>query len=137
MIRIGQYIGGFYAHPDLTRTVEHNAIDLLEAVNKLMARAEEDQVTFPINPATRSQVSGHSYGGFRPQACPIGAPNSKHKRGQAVDIYDPGNLIDAWCLAHQDVLEECGIWIEHPDKTPHWVHMQNIAPRSGSRVFYP
>jgi len=96
-----------------------------------------DGVVFPINPATECGISGKTYGGFRPQSCPQGAAHSNHKLGLAVDRWDPLNRIDDWCMQHIEVLEECGIWIEHPDATPGWAHWQSVQPKSGRRVFLP
>lgn len=96
-----------------------------------------DGVVFPDNPKTGTGVSGEVYGGIRPQDCPIGAPHSNHKQGRAVDRFDPGDLIDNWCVAHQDRLLFHGIYIEHPSKTPGWSHWQAVPPPSGHTVFYP
>jgi len=94
-------------------------------------------IRFPDNPKTKSGISGETFGGFRPQDCPIGAPTSRHKQGQAVDRYDPGDLIDAWCMAHQDRLAAYGIWLESPTATPGWSHWQCVGVPSGNRVFFP
>jgi hypothetical protein len=63
--------------------------------------------------------------------------NSKHKTGQAVDIYDPKDDIDTYLSQHPELLEELGLWAEHPSKTHTWSHLQNVAPKSGNRFFYP
>lgn len=137
MITLAQYAGEWIAHPDFTPARRANAERLLAACSKLEARMVEDGMAFPTNPATNSGVSGKRYGGFRPHASPVGAKGSNHKEGLAVDRFDPGGKIDAWCMAHLDVLAECGIWIEHPEKTDGWSHWQCVPPKSGRRVFYP
>lgn len=137
MITLAQYAGEWIGHPDFTAVRRANAELLLEACAKLEERMVAAGVVFPINPATNSNVSGKRYGGFRPQSCTIGAWRSKHKDGLAVDRWDPNGKIDAWCMAHLDVLTECGIWIEHPEKTDTWSHWQCVPPKSGRRVFYP
>ena len=91
MITGKQYFGPWLFHEDATPQRMINAGKLLERVNGLMEELELMGVKFPINPATASEVSGKTYGGFRPQNCPQGAPNSSHKEGLAVDIYDPKN----------------------------------------------
>jgi hypothetical protein len=136
-ITLKQYAGPHGLSRDWTQERQRNAEVLLLAVNKLMAEAALAGVEFPVNPKTGSQISGQTYGGFRPQLCPIGAPNSNHKEGRGVDVYDPENKIDDWCMVNQDVLEECGIWIEHPSKTNTWSHWQSVAPKSGNRVYMP
>ena len=140
MITLAEYFGPWKNHPDVTMQVDENAKSLMAACEKLEIFAVADGVEFPINPVTESGVSGEQYGGFRPQSCPQGAPHSAHKEGLAVDRYDPEGRIDAWCMGHSGVgglLEQCGIYIEHPDTTPHWSHWTIRAPGSGHRVFYP
>ena len=137
MITFAQYIGPHFKSPDLTPERRANAYRLLDACQKLEEYAAADGVRFLANPATGSNVSGKTFGGFRPQDCPQGSPNSSHKEAMAVDRYDPHDEIDAWCMANLDKLEECGIYIEHPDSTHTWSHWTIRAPHSGNRVFYP
>ena len=137
MITLAQYFGPWIDSPDVTDLRLANAQRLLDACLALETIAIEDGVSFPINPVTRSQISGEKLGGFRPQDCTIGAKTSAHKEGLAIDRYDPDNSIDAWCMAHQDKLAQCGIYIESPTATPHWSHWTVRAPASGNRVFMP
>lgn len=131
-------VGTWAGHKDLTPERRANIRDkLLPAVQALEHRMSATGFVFLENPKTMSIVSGQTYGGFRPQDCPIGAPKSNHKEGFAVDIYDPDGEVDSWCLRNLSVLEECGIWIESPSKTQGWSHWQAIAPRSGRRVYAP
>lgn len=137
MITLEQYFGKWLNTADATADIKENAEQLLAQVDELIGRAEIDGIVFHVNPQTQSIISGQVYGGFRPQSCKIGAPASAHKQGMAVDVYDPKNEIDAWCMDNLDKLEEFGIYIEHPGKTPGWCHMAIKAPKSGNRVFYP
>ena len=137
MITLAQYVGPHSKSPDWDTTCQANAAQLLVACSKLEEYARADGVEFPDNPNTGSGVSGLTFGGFRPQDCPQGAPLSSHKKGLAVDRYDPRNKIDDWCMKNLAKLEECGIYIEHPSKTPGWSHWTIKRPGSGNRVFYP
>lgn len=137
MISLNQYVGAWATSPDWTMERGKNAIRLLAAMGPLEAALCALGVKFPQNPKTGSQISGELYGGFRPQACPIGAVHSSHKEGLAVDRYDPDGQIDKTLMAHQDLLVKCGIYIEHPDSTPGWSHWTIKAPSSGHHVFYP
>lgn len=137
MITMEDYVGPHAASPDWTEDRRANAARLLNACAILEAYAAKDGVQFPVNPATGSGVSGKRYGGFRPQSCTVGAPGSAHKEGLAVDRFDPSGAIDAWCMANQDKLELCGIYIEHPDETDGWSHWSIRPPKSGRHVFYP
>ena len=137
MISYQDYFGKWLGCEDATEERKTNAVRLLTAVRQLSLLAESDGVHFSINPRTRSRVSGDTFGGFRPQHCPIGAKNSAHKEALAVDIYDPNGSIDEWCIDNQDKLEQCGIYIENPNKTIGWSHWTVRAPGSGKRVFNP
>lgn len=137
MITLSHYAGKWRADPAWTPAIEANALRLLTSVNALEADMARMGVRFADNPDTRNGISGELYGGFRPPACPIGVIGSAHKRGQAVDRYDPFGDIDAWCLAHLDRLAVHGIWIEHPEATPGWSHWACVPPKSGNRVFRP
>lgn len=137
MITLEDYVGIHSASLDWDDARRANAAALLDAVALLESYAAQDGVPFPINPATGSGVSGQKFGGFRPQSCPIGASASAHKEGLAVDLFDPSGAIDAWCMANQDELELCGIYIEHPSATQGWSHWSIRAPKSGRHVFYP
>lgn len=65
------------------------------------------------------------------------ATKSKHLAGLAADIADPDKELAKWCLENVKILEQAGLWLEHPDYTPNWVHFQASPPRSGNRFFIP
>lgn len=79
--------------------------------------------------------------GWRPPAINAGvkgaAAKSKHMTGEAIDLADPKGDLGRWCLENLATLERLGLWLEHPSKTPTWVHLQIVPPGSGRRVFYP
>lgn len=137
MINFAQYFGGWIDSPDATTERKQNAETLLLAVAKLQSMAEADGVDFPINPNTETQVSGNTYGGFRPQSCCQGSAHSAHKEGMAVDFYDPHGYIDEWCMLNLDKLEECELYLENPDSTKGWCHLGTRRPASGKRVYFP
>jgi len=137
MSTIREYVGSHRVSADWTPERKANAVRLLAAENALQKRMEYDGVTFHVNPRTKSTISGTFFGGFRPQDCPIGASRSAHKEAFAIDKYDPYDEIDDWLLDHEDVLEEFGIYIEHPSATHGWSHWSIKAPASGHHVFYP
>lgn len=137
MITLLQYVGPHSKSKDWNAARQANAAQLLVATNALMKAAETAGVMFLTNPRTNSQISGATFGGFRPQGTTIGAPNSHHKEGRGIDLYDPENKIDTWCMANLAALVKAGIWIEHPSATNTWSHWQSVAPSSGKRVYYP
>lgn len=111
---------------ELTHELRVNARETLRRVNRLLQRA-----------GLARRVSS----GWRPAsinaAVPGAAPNSKHILCLAIDLEDHDGALDAWCLANLQALEEIGLWLEHPDATPGWCHLQIQPPRSGNRVFEP
>lgn len=135
MLTMAAYAGKWLAHPDFTKPYQNNAATLIKNVSLLLNAAERAGVVIPTNPATGSQVSGEQYGGFRPQACPIGAPQSAHKTGMAVDVYDPENKLDAWI--NDGILTQYQLYREAPESTPGWCHLTTRPPRSGRRTFKP
>jgi hypothetical protein len=62
---------------------------------------------------------------------------SCHLRGAAADVADRDGMLGIYCVNNIPVLEECGLWIEDPLRTPGWVHFQIFPPVSGNRVFQP
>ena len=64
------------------------------------------------------------------------AMGSSHLYGCAVDIADPDGKLAAW-LKVNNRLTEYGLWMEHPDYTKGWVHLQTYAPKSMRRFFVP
>jgi hypothetical protein len=79
--------------------------------------------------------------GWRPHAIntaiPTASARSKHLTCQAIDLGDGDDALDSWCVHNLRVLKELGLWLEHPDATPGWCHVQIVPPRSGRRVFMP
>jgi hypothetical protein len=101
---------------DLTEEIVRNAEVLLVRVNSLVAHF------LIVHPEARCHVSS----GWRPpfvNEAVGGTTNSAHLTGQAVDLLDPGDCLDAWL---DDVLlAEHKLWREHPSHTPGWVHLQS------------
>jgi hypothetical protein len=64
-----------------------------------------------------------------------GVPNSPHLTGEAVDYVDKDGLLSLWFLNHLNLLAELGLYMENPQKTIGWVHLQT-RPAS-QRVFNP
>jgi hypothetical protein len=109
---------------ELTDEIQTNAADLLPRVLALLAEFGDAR-------GLRS--------GWRPAAVnaatPGAAAHSRHMTGQAVDVDDDDNALDAWITDTK--LEQYGLAREHPDSTPSWCHLQNALPPSGRRTFFP
>jgi hypothetical protein len=129
MLSVDEYLNQHAAEAapgELTPTIRANAVMTVERANHLLG------------------TSGFNFGlrsGWRPAATnagiPTAAPKSKHMTGQAVDIIDDEGELDDWCMNNQDVLEQLGLWHEHPSATKGWCHVQIIPPKSGKRTFFP
>ena len=143
MFTLKEYVSVHWNSDDWTSDRQSNAMILTNLCGKLQSKMEADGVIFQINPKTGTTISGEIYGGFRPQNCPEGAPHSAHKEGQAVDRYDPDGTIDDFITqfdsdnGDNSLLEEFGLYREHPDSTLGWSHWTTRAPNSGKRTFIP
>ena len=65
------------------------------------------------------------------------AMGSSHLYGCAVDISDPKGELARWLQVRIVQLAECGLWMENPDSTKGWTHLQSYAPKSMKRIFNP
>lgn len=139
MITLDDYFAGYPGNPEITDAFRDNASLLLQRVNSLLDWAETQGWQAQLHQHTGSQIgneiSGNRDGGWRPQSCPVGAPQSAHKQARAVDVYDPDNSLDG--LITDDVLEDFGLYREAPESTVHWCHLTDRAPGSGHRTFNP
>lgn len=119
---------------ELTQQIISNAQETVKRANALLAIFHEQNPESAIRgvnsgwrpPEVNSNVKG-------------AALKSKHMTGEAVDISDADNSLDAWLMTDsgQKALTDIGLWLEHPSSTPHWAHVQTVPPGSGHRVFYP
>lgn len=60
-----------------------------------------------------------------------------HGSGNALDRFDPARKLMRWILTHRKVIEDLGLYFEHPQWTGGWVHGQRLPPHSGLRFFVP
>jgi hypothetical protein len=117
-------MGRHIAHP-LSQDLKLNLDGLLNALNALRrAYGKPMRVTSGYRPAPFNKAAG-------------GTKLSNHMVCLACDFADPDGALDAWCMANLHELEKAGLWLEHPDATPGWCHLQAVPPRSGNRVFRP
>lgn len=128
MISLADYYMGRdveYGH-ELDPEKRANAAKTVAAVNLLLASFGEQRT---VN------------SGFRPSAVNAtilgAAAKSKHMTCQACDLEDADGDLDEWALEHPEILEQIGLWQEHPSATKGWAHFQIVPPKSGKRVFYP
>lgn len=144
MITWEQYFGAKPHSPEQDQA----ATDLLFRVNLLISEAvKAGRFTREIDPDTGTEISGTrggaGDGGFRLPTATTGSPKSSHKQAQAVDVYDPLNLLDGWLdeFEHGDgdntVLAQAGLYRESPNWTVGWTHLTTRPPHSRKRTFQP
>lgn len=128
MITVKDYFMGrdlLFPH-ECTDEIRRNATETVRRVNLLLERFGESRA---VN------------SGWRPAAVnastPGSAKRSNHMMGLACDLDDDDGYLDEWCMDNLDILEEIGLWMEHPSATKGWCHVQMVPPRSGRRVYYP
>jgi hypothetical protein len=121
------YMGRDKTYADeLTEKLRENAQETVRRVNLLLDRfGSERNVRSGWRPA---EINANT---------PRAAKNSLHMTCEACDIDDSYGSLAKWCLNNLPVLEVIGLWMESPDATPTWVHVQTKPPKSGKRVFLP
>jgi hypothetical protein len=132
VITISQYwMGRDTTHAgELTKEIRRNAVETVWRTNDVLLRYAE---------ATERDVIDVN-SGWRPpklNALAGGAERSHHLSGRAIDLPDNDGGLKKWLMANPHVLAECGLYMEHPDATPTWCHLQTVAPKSGNRIFRP
>lgn len=121
-------------YPDEWAAAYDNALDLLDAVNAFF---EELQYPYPLQVTSGfrpSEINSQTTGSSR---------HSLHIIGKAIDLGDADGAFKKFFqplynTAHSDLLRKHGLFMEHPDHTPHWVHLDigNRVDRV-SRTFVP
>lgn len=138
MITLAQYAGIHAVTDDWKNHPERitDAKELLRRVNAMLYTLSQIQVyDNKINPKTNSQISGETFGGFRPQSCPIGAPESSHKVGMGIDVFDPKDILDDYLDKHPEYLAQYDLYRELAKSTPGWCHLQ--TRKTSKRTFKP
>lgn len=116
-----------------TPEVENNAIELLKRVNAFL----KDLVT--AVPALDKEMKVSS--GWRPAAINANIANaakkSAHMTGEAVDLLDINQSIAKEIVKYPELLAKHDLYLENPNSTKGWVHLQTRRTKSGNRIFNP
>jgi uncharacterized protein YcbK (DUF882 family) len=107
----------------LNLELEANLAKLLEALNRFRAiYGKPMRVTSGYRPGHYNKAAG-------------GSQKSTHLSCEACDFADPDGSLDKFCMENQQLLADCGLWLEHPDSTPGWTHLDTRV--RNNRVFRP
>ena len=125
---------------DQTPEIQANLKILLERVNKIRAAYGK-----PMSPTSGLRTMEDHLRIYREKAEKAGVPfdeskvpmKSRHLFGEAVDISDPDQELQAWCKDNEKELEDAQLWMEDFSATPNWCHFQVKPPKSGRRWFLP
>lgn len=109
----------------LSQQLKINLVELLDKINKVRSIYAKPMIV----------SSGYRPGRYNTAA--KGAEKSLHITCQACDFYDAEGVLGTWCLINFRVLQKIGLYVEDPRHTVGWVHLQSVAPKSGSIVFIP
>lgn len=114
---------------ECTDEVKANAQKTIDAVNNFF------EVTHLTYHGVRS--------GWRPLEINMATPganktDSKHLKALACDLEDEDGAIRDKCVENNNkVLKELKLYMEHPETTPTWCHLQIVPPGSKAVVFIP
>lgn len=135
MITMDELLNNKYKLEDQSDEIQKNLQDLLEKVNKVRSLyGKPMNVTSGLR-SIEDHLRIYAAKGITDESkIPM---KSRHLSGQAVDVSDPHQQLQKWCLANVDKLEEIGLWCESFDATVNWVHLQIVPPKSGNRFFKP
>lgn len=141
--RADYMMGRDLRYPDaVTPEIEANVVLLLKPVNLFLGAAVSEGVPIGIDEKTGTPVAS----GLRPlvvnDRTQNAATDSTHIWGLGVDLQDvlPLRLLARFALRGArpgGLLEQLGLYMERPQWTPDWVHLQLRAPKSGRRVYIP
>jgi len=127
MITVDEYLSQHLAghEQELTDEIRANAEIICGRANQLIAAFGEDR---GLRSGWRPAAVNHAAGG---------AMRSRHMTGQAIDVEDDDGLLNAFCRQNIGLLEQLELWLEAPEYTESWTHIQCVPPRSGRRFFIP
>lgn len=124
MISMKEFLRNGEKSGDLTEQQRRNMYNLMAAVNVFRFYYGKPMV---VTSGYRSPEYNVKIGG---------SPRSAHCTCKAIDIRDDGT-IKQFVKDNIDLCERLGLYFEHFDHTPTWVHMTTRPPKSGNRFFRP
>lgn len=133
MIRFSEVVAG-----PIPKKHQDNVLLLLDKINLLRtAYGKRLRVSSGYRSMTKHLAIYKSKGITDKSKIPM---QSNHLVGLAVDLVPLDEDIkefQKWILENVKLMEQIGLWFEHFDFTPTWVHAQCVPPKSGNRFFIP
>jgi hypothetical protein len=126
--------------------------DILTSSERHKDRLEDPECTLQVRIATAAladkvtrllnhlEITATVVSGFRTKAANAsahGASDSHHMTGHAVDLCDLRGRLSSEIMRDPSVLDKFDLYLENPQYTPGWLHVQDVAPKSGHRIFTP
>lgn len=125
MISVEMYLMGRDKDFPLDMLQTRNMAELLSRVNWLLGILNKKTfVTSGYRPSAINKTIG-------------GAKMSTHTMCAGIDLHDPDNSIGKFLKNNIRFLEEVNLYLENPDFTKGWAHLQTRKTKSGNRVFNP
>ncbi len=119
------YFKGRDKSKDFKPEYEQNSAELIKKVNKFFQNYKKDlTITSGYRPASANQSAG-------------GAIKSNHLICRAIDILDMDLSVWRYCLENLQLAKDIGLWFEDKRWTSSWVHLQDLPPKSGKRIYIP
>ena len=132
MLKLNDWITSSGKYPERASEsnsdIEASATVLLEKVNAVLEDCGLKDV----------KVSS----GFRPESVNAkitnAAKKSAHMSGKAIDLVDVDGKIKALVQSKPELLRKLGLFMEHPDATPTWCHLDYVVRADRpNRIFKP
>lgn len=109
---------------DLPIDHQANIKELLIKLNKVRERYGKPMIPTSVYRSMADHLRIYAQKGITDKSkIPM---KSKHLFGQACDIADADGKLKEWCKKNEDFLLSIGLWCEHHDDTPTWVHFQIV-----------
>ena len=109
---------------DLPKEHQDNLKIVFEKINKIREKYGKPMTPTSIYRSMDEHLAIYARKGITDKSkIPM---KSRHLFGLAVDIGDADGKLKEWCKANEKWLLELGVWLEHYDDTPTWVHFQVV-----------
>lgn len=123
MITVNEYLMGRDKDFPLDILMLRNMAELLSRVNHMVATLQWDpRVTSGYRPSAINKTIG-------------GAKMSTHTVCAGIDLADPDGKWGSYLRKNPSILEKYDLYLEHPDHTKGWVHLDTRKRRN--RIFIP